>query len=1170
MGVTGLWKLIDSCGKPIPVESLEGKVLAVDISIWLHQVIKGFQDNKGAALNNAHLLGLFHRLCKLLYYRVKPVFVFDGCVPQLKKETIARRQQQRSKLNTEAERIQALLLQSLAKEQMVQQALGPKTAELLLTSPLKRIAQSKTAQKNESADDMFKLPDLPCNSEDSQDSFNNSLDKSATDTSADDSSFEEDCARRNYNTNLQTLDVRSQHFRSLPADVRHEILVDIKETRKQSSWGRLHELPSRSNDFSTFQMKRLLKRRDVQVSLEEAEKQMGGRTLTYSELSNIFTEEGILEPSIVNKGSKQVCSDEHTRFLLVRDLKKKLSQGENVKEEKTIAETKALQSDELLPSTSKTAKPKSEAGDDDYETDLQMAIALSLVDTTTVYDKKDYEYDSSEALKLNKSQRQQLKHAAKGPARSYMIEYGGMNDDEVVGIMDKTQDQKDFEDILFMEDHPFNGKGEQIENDHKNANNESQELKLYVSDNEFDTDSDLEEVQEVTNSNVKVSGLNIVVNINESLEADNDFFKDVFENTNLEKEEHKAIEKNLIQTTEKKCISLNGELEEVIEETPPFVDVETKKCDVDFQIHEHCNKHLIEKRFEAKNTTLSKCIKAAELNGVKLSDNDGIIEIKDEGQFPIPESLKTEIIEIYDSDDNKKSVALRTPTLKTPTKNCSITDYFQVNYAIKRTPEKEQIEESATPHKVKSPFFVRKTPKTDGKNKSSPLGPNSSNVSKNLFAADENGKDGQSLSEKEILTEAAKVLQSEKTSEELQILAANFAQERKDLENERNRQERMGMSITQRMNSECQQLLRLFGIPFIVAPMEAEAQCAFLDIVDLTQGTITDDSDIWLFGGRTVYKNFFAQNKHVMEFRADQIKQNFNCDRYKLIQLACLVGSDYTTGIHGIGAVTALEILAQFSSAKEICNELKSNNSNNMQLLLSTLQKFRDWWQSFKHHAAPPGSSARFALQKKLKNIELQEGFPNIKVIEAYITPTIDESQETFTWGDPDIESIREFARQTFGWTAEKINNILHPVLKKLKEKKTQTSIRNYLTIKNALSVKQVNVSKRVQRAIEKMSGAAIDSDDNSDKRSKTKRSKNSKASKAKKSATNDNNNDFSEDKVVKQTEDTARGLIKRAQKRKEVIPQREKDLQQMEANKKLAIEIIKNSKDVPTKKRKS
>lgn len=29
MGVTGLWKLIDPCGKPVPVETLEGKILAV-------------------------------------------------------------------------------------------------------------------------------------------------------------------------------------------------------------------------------------------------------------------------------------------------------------------------------------------------------------------------------------------------------------------------------------------------------------------------------------------------------------------------------------------------------------------------------------------------------------------------------------------------------------------------------------------------------------------------------------------------------------------------------------------------------------------------------------------------------------------------------------------------------------------------------------------------------------------------------------------------------------------------------------------------------------------------------------------------------------------------------------------------------------------------------------
>lgn len=72
------------------------------------------------------------------------------------------------------------------------------------------------------------------------------------------------------------------------------------------------------------------------------------------------------------------------------------------------------------------------------------------------------------------------------------------------------------------------------------------------------------------------------------------------------------------------------------------------------------------------------------------------------------------------------------------------------------------------------------------------------------------------------------------------------------------------------------ELLELFGVPYVIAPMEAEAQCAFLDEINLTDGTITDDSDIWLFGGKTVYKNFFNQSKHVMEFQSDNIQHSFS------------------------------------------------------------------------------------------------------------------------------------------------------------------------------------------------------------------------------------------------------------------------------------------------------
>lgn len=54
--------------------------------------------------------------------------------------------------------------------------------------------------------------------------------------------------------------------------------------------------------------------------------------------------------------------------------------------------------------------------------------------------------------------------------------------------------------------------------------------------------------------------------------------------------------------------------------------------------------------------------------------------------------------------------------------------------------------------------------------------------------------------------------------------------------------------------------------------MEAEAQCAALDRADHTHGTITDDSDVWLFGGRHVYKNFFSQNKYVEYFQYSDLQ----------------------------------------------------------------------------------------------------------------------------------------------------------------------------------------------------------------------------------------------------------------------------------------------------------
>lgn len=266
---------------------------------------------------------------------------------------------------------------------------------------------------------------------------------------------------------------------------------------------------------------------------------------------------------------------------------------------------------------------------------------------------------------------------------------------------------------------------------------------------------------------------------------------------------------------------------------------------------------------------------------------------------------------------------------------------------------------------------------------------------------------------------------------------------------------------------------------------------------------------------------------------------------------------------------------------RESSHKQDESAPTSIQSILAALQRFRSWWQSFKSAAAPPGSSARLALQKKLKNIELHEGFPNTAVVEAYLTPKVDENKESFTWGNPDVESLREFAKKNFGWTTSKTDDILMPVLKKLNERRTQQSIRNYFNVKNALSLRQIQVSKRVKKAIDKMSGN-VDSDDATENPTKVKRARKARAAvvrKNKAAASETLNTGEKDVNAVSLTVEPscsnqiAQGPVKRASKRikipetKQVIPQREKDLVQMEANKKIAAEIF--NQDVKKTKRK-
>lgn len=67
--------------------------------------------------------------------------------------------------------------------------------------------------------------------------------------------------------------------------------------------------------------------------------------------------------------------------------------------------------------------------------------------------------------------------------------------------------------------------------------------------------------------------------------------------------------------------------------------------------------------------------------------------------------------------------------------------------------------------------------------------------------------------------------------------------------------------VTFSFSIQCAEMLDYLGVPWVTAAGEAEAMCAYLDSQGLVDGCITNDGDAFLYGARTVYRNFNMSSK---------------------------------------------------------------------------------------------------------------------------------------------------------------------------------------------------------------------------------------------------------------------------------------------------------------------
>jgi flap endonuclease-1 len=132
---------------------------------------------------------------------------------------------------------------------------------------------------------------------------------------------------------------------------------------------------------------------------------------------------------------------------------------------------------------------------------------------------------------------------------------------------------------------------------------------------------------------------------------------------------------------------------------------------------------------------------------------------------------------------------------------------------------------------------------------------------------------------------------------------------------------KQSVSINHNEMLDAYEIVKLLGIPAILAPEEADSQCAFLSINNLVDYIATEDMDLLTFGSKNILRNFLKKNMFKIDLATILSDGEINMNQF--IDICILLGCDYTETIDGIGKKKAWDLITKYGSLEELISKEK-------------------------------------------------------------------------------------------------------------------------------------------------------------------------------------------------------------------------------------------------------
>ncbi|EIW81137.1 PIN domain-like protein [Coniophora puteana RWD-64-598 SS2] len=245
---------------------------------------------------------------------------------------------------------------------------------------------------------------------------------------------------------------------------------------------------------------------------------------------------------------------------------------------------------------------------------------------------------------------------------------------------------------------------------------------------------------------------------------------------------------------------------------------------------------------------------------------------------------------------------------------------------------------------------------------------------------------------------------------------------------------RRTVRVTKEHNEECRRLLRLMGIPVIVAPSEAEAQCAELARGGKVYAAGSEDMDTLTFHAPVLLRHLtFSEAKKapISEIHLERALQGLEMDMSQFIDLCILLGCDYLEPIKGVGPKSALKLIREYGGLKGVVEHLREKQAEKAEAA-----------------AAAAEEDGKDGKKKKSGGIQVPEEWPWEEAKKLFEKPDVLPADEVeLEWKDPDVDGLVRFLVTEKGFNEERVRKGAEK-LQRFLNTKQQGRLDGFFTVK--------------------------------------------------------------------------------------------------------------------------